>query len=177
MNQDLDMVVHLRSRHLDLDLHNPIIDQDEKVSTLFLYTLSGNIIGYQQYRPGASKVPYNHPKLSRYYTYRKQQIVSMWGVESLYISEGPIFVCEGVFGASRFTNRRVSALAALCNDPPKDYKNWLDCIPRKKVVICDKGPPGEKLARLSPNYEIITDHEDIGAAPEDLVSHLINKWS
>jgi hypothetical protein len=83
---------HLKHRYLDIDLHKPMIDEVERLATFYLYNLSGQIVGYQQYRPEGEKKPQNNPKLGKYYTYRKQPTVSVWGVESLHLSPDAIRV-------------------------------------------------------------------------------------
>lgn len=173
------LLEHLHGRHMNTDLHLPIICEKEYCATFYLYNLSRSLIGYQQYRPYADKKPFNHPKNSRYYTYRKQPVVSVWGLESFYINNNNniIFICEGIFDAVRFTKRGYSAIATLCNSPPKDYRNWLDCIPRRKVAICDSDKPGIELKNLSNNYEIVEKYNDIGEASEDYVSYVIDKWA
>jgi hypothetical protein len=177
MNPTFNLIDHLKNRHLNLSLHPTILDSTENVATFILYTLTGKLAGYQRYRPLGEKKQFNHPKFGKYHTYRKQKTISFWGMESYFISDGPIFICEGVFDAARLTNRGYTALATLANNPPKDYRNWLDCIPRKKIVICDNDSAGKKLRRLSDHFEIIENCKDLGEAPEDYVSYLLGKWT
>jgi len=35
---------HLLNRHLDLELHRPMLDEDEGLATFYLYNLSGQFI-------------------------------------------------------------------------------------------------------------------------------------
>jgi hypothetical protein len=177
MTTTFNLIDHLKNRHLNLSLHPTILDSTENVATFILYTLTGKLAGYQRYRPLGEKKQFNHPKFGKYYTYRKQKTISFWGMESYFISDGPIFICEGVFDAARFTNRGYTALATLANNPPKDYRNWLNCIPRKKIVICDNDSAGKMLRRLSVHSEIVSIGKDLGDAPEDYVSYLIDKWA
>jgi hypothetical protein len=71
--------------------------------------------GFQQYRPAANKQKDNHPRDSRYFTYRKNRVVGVWGLESWSLSN-TLFVTEGVFDAARLTARGYSAIATLSND-------------------------------------------------------------
>ena len=144
-----NLIEHLKERHLNIDLHKPILDFESNTCTFILYSFAGVLTGYQQYKPLSDKKPFNHPKLSRYYTYKSKSIVSVWGLESLIAFSGPIFICEGIFDAARFTEKGIAAIATLCNNPPDDYRNWLDCIPRKKIVICDNDAAGLKLKKIS----------------------------
>ena len=57
---------HLKSRHLDLELHRPVLDEAEGVVTFYLWNLSGQLVGYQQYRPSGEKKPQNNPKQGKY---------------------------------------------------------------------------------------------------------------
>ena len=83
---------HLLDRHLDLDLHRPIIDEAAGVATFYLWNLSGQLVGYQAYRPAGEKKAQNNPKLGKYFTYKKQPTQAVWGVESLDLSPGVVFI-------------------------------------------------------------------------------------
>ena len=100
---------HLKDRHVDLELHRPAIDEVERVATFYLYNLSNQFVGYQQYRPDANKTKNNHPKLARYFTYRKQPTLAVWGLESLHLTPHVVFLTEGIFDAARLTERGYSA--------------------------------------------------------------------
>ena len=67
---------HLKDRHLNLELHRPMVDEVERVATFYLWNLSGQLTGYQQYRPEGEKKPQN--KQGKYFTYRKQPTLSVW---------------------------------------------------------------------------------------------------
>jgi hypothetical protein len=62
---------HLKDRHLNVELHRPFVDEVERVATFLLWNLSGQCVGYQQYRPEGEKKPRNNPKQGKYYTFRK----------------------------------------------------------------------------------------------------------
>lgn len=123
----MNLTEHLRSRHLDLELHRPMLDEVEGVATFYLWNLSGQLVGYQQYRPLGEKKPQNNPKEGKYFTYRKQPTLAVWGVESLKYP-GSVFVCEGVFDACRLTERGCAAVAVLSNNPTSDLANWLSVL-------------------------------------------------
>jgi hypothetical protein len=166
---------HLRTRHLDLSLHRPVVDNEEGVATFFLYNLSGQLVGYQQYRPGADKKAKNHPKDGRYFTYRKQPTVAVWGVESLHLTPHIVFVTEGVFDACRLTEKGVSALAVLSNDPTTDVGNFLRMLARRVVVVADNDKAGKRLAKFG-DVAVFTDGKDLGDADESYVDYLIEKY-
>ena len=45
------MTDHLESRHLDVELHRPMVDDQERVATFYLWNLSGQLVGYQRPLP------------------------------------------------------------------------------------------------------------------------------
>lgn len=171
----MNLKQHLVSRHLNLKLHNPVLDEDNNVATFYLWNLSGQMVGYQQYRPDANKEKKNDPRDGRYFTCRKSPTVSVWGVESLHLNTEVVFLTEGVFDAARFTNRGYPAVAALSNDPNGDVMNWLHCLGRRVVSVCDSGKAGLKLRKFG--HQVFTVEEgDMGDAPEELVTHVLNTF-
>lgn len=171
----MNLEQHLRSRHLDLELHRPALDEAEGVATFFLWNLSGQLVGYQQYRPGADKQKKNHPREGRYFTFRKAPTVAVWGVESLDLTPGVVFVTEGVFDAARLTALGVSALAVLSNDPTTDVKNFLGCLGRRVVAVCDNDAAGRRLAKLG-DVAVFTDGKDLGESSEEFVQNLVAQF-
>lgn len=169
------IVEHLKGRHVDLELHRPWIDEDERVATFMLYNLSEKIIGYQQYRPDADKTKNNHPKEARYFTYRKQPTLAVWGVESLHLTPHVVFLTEGVFDAARLTERGYSALAALTNNPTKDLLNWLSMLNRKVVAVCDNDAAGRRLAKFG-DVAVFTEDKDLGEADDEYVDWLLKEY-
>lgn len=171
-----NIVEHLKDRHLNLELHNPILDLELNIATFLFYNFSGQIVGYQQYNPNGNKKIFNCKLEGYYYTYRKLPTISVWGLESYYINNGPIFITEGIFDAARLTELNQTAFAMCSNVPPKDYKNWLGCLSRPIIVICDNDDAGKKLAFYGDYFEIVPDEKDLGDASDDYVRHLIDKY-
>ena len=171
---------HLKSRHLNLELHRPILDEKNSIATFLLYNLSGQIVGYQQYNQNGDKKKYNSKETGRYYTYKSkyQNTVVLWGTESLYQSNGAIYLTEGIFDAARMTNRGQSALASLANNPPRDYRNYLKLLNRPIIAVCDNDAAGRKLAKYGDYVEYVpSEYKDLGESPESYVSQLIEKYS
>lgn len=166
---------HLKDRHLDLELHRPVVDEVNRVATFYLYNLSGQLVGYQQYRPEGDKKPQNNPKEGKYFTYRKQPTLAVWGVESLHLSNNVVFVTEGLFDAARLTKRGYSAIAALSNSPTSDLSNWLQCLNRKVVAVCDNDSAGRKLAKFG-HVAIFTTDKDLGDSDEEFVTYLLTTF-
>lgn len=165
---------HLESRHCDLDLHRPILDNEERIATFYLWNLSGELAGYQQYRPEGEKKPQNNPKQGKYYTYRKRPTLAVFGVETLH-RPGPIFITEGIFDACRLTSRGAAAVAVLANNPGTDLANWLFMLRREVVAVCDNDAAGRKLAKYGHRAEFTQD-KDLGDSSEEYVTYLLNKY-
>jgi DNA primase len=164
---------HLKGRHLDLDLHQPMIDEDERVATFFLYDLTGRTVGYHQYRPeGEKKLPNDHEN-GKYYTYRKGYVP--WGVETLPLTPRVVFLTEGVFDACRFTKHGYSALAMLTNDPQRDVRNWLSLLGRRVVAVCDNDAAGKRLAKFG-DVAVFTGEKDLGDESEEFVLDLLKEY-
>jgi hypothetical protein len=96
----MKILEHLQLRHMNLAIHTAWLDEVEDVATFPLWNLSGKMIGYQSYRPSGIKKVFNHPKEGRYYTYRKNLDIGVWGLESWKFSN-TLFVTEGIFDACR----------------------------------------------------------------------------
>lgn len=159
------------SRHLDLNLHRPIIDEEEDVATFYLWNLSGQLVGYQQYRRFGEKHTPNNPKEGKYFTHRKLPTLGVWGTESLDFS-GSVFVCEGIFDACRLTERGCAAVAVLSNNTGYDLYNWLRCLNRRVVAVCDNDAAGLKLAKFG-HDAVFTREKDLGEAEDSFVDWLI----
>lgn len=159
-----------------MNLHRPVLDESEGVATFYLYNLSGQLVGYHQYRPTADKTRHNHPKDGRYFTYRKQPTITLWGVESLYLTPKLLFLTEGVFDAARITERGFSAVAVLSNDPARELKNWLACLNRKVIAVCDNDEAGKKLAKFG-TVAAFTEEKDLGDSSDEFVTNFIARYT
>jgi hypothetical protein len=169
------LVEHLKKRHLDLELHRPVLDLENDVATFYLWNLSGNFCGYQQYRRFGEKKPNNNPKSGKYFTYRKQPTLGVWGVESLHLSPHVVFLTEGVFDACRLTEKGYSALAVLSNNTGTDLKNFLFMLNRKVVAVCDNDTAGRKLAKFGDVSVFCEDH-DLGDSTDEFVNTLVSQF-
>lgn len=166
---------HLLSRHLDLELHQPMLDEDEGVATFYMWNLSGQLVGYQQYRPTGEKKPQNSPREGKYFTYKKQPTLAVWGVESLHLTPDVVFLTEGLFDAARLTERGFSALAVLSNNPTPDLANWLACLNRRVVAVYDNDVAGRKLAKFG-HQAVCMDSKDLGDSSDEEVTELLKRF-
>jgi DNA primase len=171
----MNLKEHLEQRHCDIKLHNPILDQEEEVVTFLLYNLSQQIVGFQQYRPNGTKNKKNDPREGRYFTFHRKQTIAVFGIESLHLTPDIVFVTEGIFDAARLTNRGVSAIATLSNNPNQDCRNFLRSLGRKIVVVCDNDIAGKQLANCG-DVAIFTEEKDLGECSEQYISEIIEKF-
>jgi len=167
---------NLCDRHFDKSLHRVWIDEDEGVATFPLWNLSGQMVGYQQYRPDGEKKLFNNPREGRYFTHRKNKAVGVWGLEAWHLSN-VLFITEGVFDAARITSKGYSAIATTSNDLDKTHQAWLYCVrsARPTVAVCDGDKAGLKLSKYSERFHVMPSGEDLGDASDDYVNWLIAK--
>jgi hypothetical protein len=174
----MNVIDHLHSRYLDTKLHRVWIDENSKVATFPLWNLSGQLVGYQQYRPGASKERKNDPRDGRYFTRLKDSKIGVWGLESYYLSN-TLFITEGIFDAARISYFGYAAVATLSNDLATPTARWLRSIRyyRHIVAICDSDTAGRHLAKHGDSYHIVQEYKDLGDASEDYVKNLLSDYS
>lgn len=133
---------HLLSRHCDPDKYAVQLDEENGVATFFLYNLSGQITGYQQYRPNAPKTQSNDEAKGKYYTFVSDtKKPAMFGVDIVpdeYGKNDIMIITEGLFDAVRFHAANLRAVATLTNDP-KPLKNQLRFLSGLKIAVCDGG--------------------------------------
>ena len=167
---------HLQSRYLDMNLHSVWIDETEGVATFPLWNISGKFVGYQQYRPSADKLKKNHPKMGRYFTYLKERVVGVWGLESWNLSK-TLFVTEGVFDACRLTYNGFSAIATLSNDVSLSLESWLWIVRQNRfvVTVCDNDVAGRKLSKFGHRAHFV-ENGDLGDASDAEVKKLLKKY-
>ena len=173
----MTVLQNLRSRYFDMNLHTVWVDEDEGVATFPLWNLSGQLVGYQQYRPSANKKKDNHPKMSRYFTYRKNKVVGVWGLESWNLSD-TLFVTEGTFDACRLTARGCSAVAVLSNDLDSSTQKWLYAVRSSRfvVAVCDNDAAGRRLARYG-HVAHVVENGDLGDATDEYVTKLVKEYA
>jgi hypothetical protein len=171
----MNVTQHLKDRHVNLDLHRFLVDEEEKVACVLMYNLSDQIVGYQQYRPLADKTKKNSPRDGRYYTYKREGTVVVFGVESLHLTPHLVFLTEGVFDAARLISRGFSALAVLTNNPTPDLQNWLTTLNRKVVAVCDNDKAGLALAKFGHEAVFLTT-KDVGDSTEEELDELLRKY-
>lgn len=140
---------HLTSRGMNIVLYPIIYDAKEEIITFYLYNLSRQVTGYQQYRPFKSaKQQRNDPKDGRYYTHLKGDQDGMFGLELLKGTRRTIYIVEGVFKAAVLHRLGYNAIAVLTS-APKRLKPWFGIMNEtwNLVAIGDNDSAGALLVR------------------------------
>lgn len=174
----MTLLQHLHSRYMDTTLHKVWINEEECIATFPVWNLSGQLVGYQQYRPDKTKEPNNNPLEGRYFTRIKDQRVGVWGLESWKLSN-TLFVTEGIFDACRLTNCGYSAVCVFGNSVPSSTMRWFETIRRSRpvVAVCDSDTAGRRLNRLSNTYCAVEGYKDLGEASEEYVKKLVKEYA
>lgn len=165
---------HLKERYLNIDLYSCIMVFDD-VIIFPLWNLSGQMIGYQQYRPGADKKQKNDPREGKYYTSlhgdKNEKPLAMWGLESYSYRSNVLILTEGIFDACRMHNNGIPAVALLTGSY-KHFRNWLYCQPRKIFKVDD-----DHASQLGPyeNLDLPEGRSDLGECSSAEVKDIINK--
>lgn len=175
-----EMKNHLLSRHLNPDNYH--VYYDNEVATFLLFNLSGEIVGYQNYRPDAPKTKSNDFEKGRYYTYRSKvtdfphnmtcKKIACWGLETYHYSD-ILFLTEGIFDACRIHSYGFAAIALLANDP-KEFKQFLFSTGKLCIAICDNDSSGIKLAKLG-HLSFTTTKKDLGEMEQIEFETFMNK--
>ena len=173
----MTVLENLQQRHLNTQLHTTWVDEAEGVATFPLWNLSGQMVGYQQYRPSGDKKCFNHPKDGRYFTYRKNKVIGVWGLESWNLSP-TLFMTEGIFDAARLTALGYSAIATLSNDVDDTTTRWLYMVraSRRIVAICDGDVAGRKLAKYGSIFHVMPEGKDMGEASDSYVTEFLRRY-
>lgn len=168
---------HLLTRHLDMRLHRVWVAEELGCASFPLWNLSGQLLGYQRYRPHASKALNNDPREGRYFTRVVNGNTAAWGLESWNLSD-TLFLVEGLFDAARLTSRGYSAVAVFSNEPSKNTREWLyaACSNRRVVAVCDNDVAGLQLARYGHVSHVMLDGKDLGDASDSYVTDFLKEY-
>lgn len=168
------LIAHLRDRHLDTSVHTVWLGHN--VITFPIWNISGQLVGYQQYNPTASKLAKNNPREGRYFTRLPSGVVGVWGLESWSFSK-TIFICEGIFDAAKITWLGYSAIAVLSYKVNPTTTSWLNILmqSRDTVAVCDNDASGIKLAKYGNRSVVVNPYHDLGDSPLEYVEQLCSK--
>lgn len=141
----MNLVKHLLTRHYDPSRYiNQTLDQENNILTVYLSNLSGQLVGFQQYRPEQTSKKSNDPRESRYFTYSPRGVIAVWGLEVLSGSKKDLYVVEGIFKASSLHMLGLNAIAVLTSHP-KAMKSWLHTLPYNLIGIGDNDKAGQGI--------------------------------
>lgn len=167
------------SRKTQFDRYPITLNEDERIAFFYIWNLSGQLVGYQHYRPDADKQAHNSPREGRYYTYvtkegDKGHHLAVWGLESLAYRDDVLFVLEGVFKAVPFHNRNLPAIATMSNNP-KPLRNflWILSQSRRIIVVGDNDVGGSSTKSMG--YELRLPPPHVKDA-DDLTDEEFDKW-
>lgn len=125
---------HLRTRQVPDHVK---VYHDEETAVWLCWNLSGQLTGYQEYKPNAPKQKRN---VGRY----KTQGSGMFGLEYLNYRHPYLFICEGFFEACMFLGLGLNAVAVFGNNP-LPIKEQLNLLPFKKIAVLDNDKASENL--------------------------------
>lgn len=169
------MIKHLLSRNYDPSRYNgQFIDPVERVVYLYLYNLSGQMVGIQQYRPDVKEKRLNDPREGRYFTRASRDAIAVWGLETYDANKRLLFVVEGVFKAATLHSLGLNAIAVLTCNPVK-MESWLNLLKQKHDVIAigDNDVAGMMLVEIvGRGFR----SDDIDELPLDDVDDLIKDY-
>lgn len=168
----MDVKQHLLERGLNPSLYN--CSWDDETASFLLFNLSGQVVGYQQYRPFADKTCRNDPKSGRYFTYAKNT-TAVWGLETFNFRDDVLFVTEGVFDACKLHNQGLPAVAVLANNP-KQLMPWLFSVPRLTVAVCDNDDAGRKLGKMCQVRLFPPSGKDLGDMSDQQVKEFVKDF-
>lgn len=156
----MTILEHLKSRDLEISLYSDIIISEDAV-VFPLWTLSGRLVGYQQYKPFQPKKSKTLPLEERRYDTKitrydgKHVALTAWGLQLLPKSKRtPIFITEGIFDAAKLHKLGLPALAVLTSDT-KYLQSWLWSLGYEIIPVCEGDEAGLKLESLSTHSRTI----------------------
>ena len=142
----MKLVKHLEERGMNPKLYSYAKSYSASTITFYLWNLSGQLVGYQQYRPNKVDKRLNNPKMSRYFTRLKEKD-GVFGLELLDFSKKTVYIVEGVFKAGVLHRLGYNAIAVLTNHP-KRLRPWFRILRAQGwnlVAIGDNDSAGQKL--------------------------------
>lgn len=146
-----ELINHLKDRGMDPSKYPIGFDTKEGVITWFLHNGTGDIVGYQQYRPAVDeKKKKNDPKSGRYYTHLPREVDGVFGWEQIDHQDRTIYVVEGIFKAATLHRLGYNSIAVLTSTP-KRLKPWFKILRAAQwdlVGIGDNDPAGAKLVNI-----------------------------
>jgi len=171
---------HLRCRHLIPERYRAVW-LAEGMATFGLWNLSGQLVGFQEYRPDKGKVRSHdvsrahvrfNPHDQRYFTKITPGAVAVWGLET-YVYGRELFVTEGIFDAARLHRLNLPAVAVLTR-APEHLRSWFKGLGCPLTTVIDGDGPGESLAAFGDLVARMPDGQDASSAPLPSLIHALS---
>ncbi|MAD75611.1 MAG: hypothetical protein CML20_12630 [Rheinheimera sp.] len=177
----MKLTEHLSNRNFDQSLYSGVlVDETSGTVTFPLWNLSGQMVGYQQYKPGAPKNQGLKPSEQKYFTYtgkvNDKAKLAAFGVERLNKSDKLCFVAEGVFDVAPLHLLGVNALGLLTSNP-KHLKSWLHSLGYTLVALCEGDKAGKQLSKYAHHSEFLEEGCDPGDMPLEWFKSLVLKYN
>lgn len=171
---------HLIARRCNPDTYHVHIDEENNTATFMLFNLSGQMVGYQQYRPdrpkntsGGRAGGYN-PYEMRYFTKIDRERFGFFGFPQLNPEDRTLYVVEGLFDACALHSLGKNAIAVLCNNP-KPMREQIQVLGYNTVAVCDGGREGRRLANVCNKSVTCPEGEDPSSMTEEALLNLIGE--
>ena len=171
---------HLKERGYHKDIAHCVVD--DTVATFFLYTLTCEMVGFQQYNPSGSK-KLNDRETAKYWTYHSPGTCRFWIPKNFFelvTKEKKVFVQEGIFDALPLVNMGYPAVAILTNNNKESVRN-LHLSGYKTLCLCDGDPAGQTLGRQVHSSFNLENDVDVGKLwlyDRDKLKHFADKlWN
>lgn len=177
MSQELHN--HLLSRGCDPSRYHVVLDEENQTATFILFTLSGKLAGYQQYKPFAPKKKTKDLKPSdlKYFTWvtkndNVSQDVVVFGTECFDWRKKEVYLVEGIFDAVKLHSLGLNCLAVLCCDP-KPLRPFFKSLGMRVIGVLDNDPAGMLLRNTCDSYVVCDQGKDPGDMSLEEISNLL----
>lgn len=168
---------HLRSRNLVPELYSGVwINEKENTATFGLWNLSGQLVGFQQYKHLASKGRCKNPSDMRYFNIAgkvgNHSKLLVFGTELLNRNQKVLFLAEGIFDVAPLHNRNINALATMTNNPVH-----LKSLGYYIVALCEGDNAGKKLANIADKAVYLPEGKDPADMTTEWFDNLVSKYT
>lgn len=184
--EHIEIDTHLKSRYLDVSNYTSmkIIHEDGGYLWFPLWNLSGQLVGYQTYRPNSEKNVKKFSKdkhmYARYYTYVGKvngvSHIAIFGIGKLDPKNGlNCYLAEGVFDAVVLHNLGLNCLAILgVGDKPNlKLKSLLFTMNYNFIAICQGDKAGLKLINYTNTHIKLPEGKDVSDLGTDIIKHIL----
>lgn len=152
-----DMKQHMQDRGVVSNYPSLYVDYENNVATFLLYTWTGKLIGFHQYKPLAPKKHAKglKPNEMKYFPHCLQGSHAYWGADTIDHSKRLVLVTEGVFDAISLHNAGFNCIAALGNNPTALRNMVYTNTQYEFVPVCDGDSAGMLLAKYSSHGRMV----------------------